>query len=326
MSFSGASHRSVTESFVVKVVKTTKDSVTLQWEAPLNDNGSPVIGYVVEKSKFNAKTDDEVWERANEELVEELEYTCSDLEKGDYEFRVRSVNLAGESEPRMCVELVTPTEKKEEPQFLIDVDHKPYVEVHAGRKLQFQAHFRGNPEPHAQFGRVGEEILSEDAIVTVSDSQATLTINQCKLSDGGKYSLTVQNEVGSKQLFFTAKVCGPPGQVGPIHAKEIMLDAVLLSWSEPRLDGYALVEKYIVEYCDVSTQRWMKSTVECARTSHKVTGLVEGQRYLFRVTAVNVYGAGEPRVTEENIKTSQVPSCPVDVGVVNVSLIVCINF
>merc|ERR1739838_1102254 len=127
----------------VCVTETSTDSVSLKWEAPIVNNGSEVIGYIIEKQKFVLTDEEEIWIRTNEELVEECFYTVTDLKSEDYEFRVTAVNLAGEGPPRQCPEIIKPTEKEEEPQFLLESDHKSVHTAHVGNKLQLKASFRG---------------------------------------------------------------------------------------------------------------------------------------------------------------------------------------
>lgn len=67
-------------------------SVSLTWEAPSNNGGRPLIGYVIEmKDKFAAD-----WIEVIKTNDTKTEYKVEDLkEKMIYQFRVRGVNKAG---------------------------------------------------------------------------------------------------------------------------------------------------------------------------------------------------------------------------------------
>lgn len=49
-----------------------------------------------------------------------------------------------------------------------------------------------------------------------------------------------------------------------------------------------------MEKCDVSTGNWERVPLTATGTTCPVRGLVEGKRYKFRVSAVNMMGASEP--------------------------------
>lgn len=73
-----------------------KDFVDLRWTPPLNDGGSPITAYVVEKRE----KDGGKWIKAAEVSPEKCEARANDLDEGvEYEFRVRAINAAGPGEP-----------------------------------------------------------------------------------------------------------------------------------------------------------------------------------------------------------------------------------
>lgn len=86
----------------LKVLDSTKSTVTLGWTKPVSDGGAPIIGYVVEmRAQGSAKKGDDGWKRCNvaAQLVV-CEFTVTSLdEKLLYEFRVSAQNQVGMSLP-----------------------------------------------------------------------------------------------------------------------------------------------------------------------------------------------------------------------------------
>lgn len=72
-----------------------KDHVDLRWTPPLNDGGSPITGYVIEKREKGAPK----WIKACE-TGPDCKGRVDNLDEGvEYEFRVKAVNAAGPGEP-----------------------------------------------------------------------------------------------------------------------------------------------------------------------------------------------------------------------------------
>ena len=83
----------------------------------------------------------------------------------------------------------------------------------------------------------------------------------------------------------------------------------MLSWSPTENNGGSEVTHYIVEKREIDRKTWatVKAEVQLDKIPFKVSGLMPGTEYYFRVTAVNEYGSGVPKVTP----TSYLASDPV---------------
>lgn len=70
----------------------TSDGMTIRWEAPGFDGGSPILGYHVEKKDRNSL----LWQKVNSTIISNREYRIIGLMEGlEYSFRVYAENNAG---------------------------------------------------------------------------------------------------------------------------------------------------------------------------------------------------------------------------------------
>jgi len=80
----------------VEVSDVTKDSALVTWKQPESDGGSPISGYVVERSLAASAR----WLRVNKQPVTELKLKVEELvEDNEYIFRVIAENKVGPGEP-----------------------------------------------------------------------------------------------------------------------------------------------------------------------------------------------------------------------------------
>lgn len=75
---------------------------------------------------------------------------------------------------------------------------------------------------------------------------------------------------------------------------DVTRSSVSLVWTRPKHDGGSKLIGYFVEYCKLPEEKWSRCNSNCMSVqaeNYVVSGLEEGQRYVFRViakTAVNV--------------------------------------
>lgn len=90
-------------------------------------------------------------------------------------------------------------------------------------------------------------------------------------------------------MFYT----DPPFAPQNLKVDSYNIDYVSLSWSSPEHDGGSNILCYIIEKRDSLMNMWSQTAkVDKDTFNAKVTGLFEGQSYLFRVAAENQCGRG----------------------------------
>lgn len=133
---------------------------------------------------------------------------------------------------------------------------------------------------------VYHKLAVQTKIIETHEAASKLEIEKTNRYDAGKYTITLENSSGKKQQSINVRIYDTPGPPGPIVIREVTRNSVLLSWMTPEIDGGSVVRNYIVEKREATRKAW--STVEtlCAKTSYKISGLVEAASYFFRVLAI----------------------------------------
>ncbi|RXN36975.1 hypothetical protein ROHU_002464 [Labeo rohita] len=315
----------VSESFVARdpcdppgtpeAVSISKDHIKIQWTKPQYDGGSKVTGYIVERRDLPEGR----WMRANFTNVIETEFTITGLTvNNQYEFRVIARNAVGVfSEPSDSTGPITATDEIEPPSVSMDPKYKDVIVVNAGDNIVLDADIHGKPTPDTQWLKEGKE-MDKTLRIEVRSTQkyASVTIKDCTRLDGGHYDLVLSNSGGTKTIPITVKVLDRPGPpTGPLRVTGVMSDRCHLSWSEPLQNGGANISHYILEKRETSRLSWTVVDSKIPSVIYKVTKLLQGDEYIFRVMAVNKYGIGEPLESEAIIarnpyKPPSAPSTP----------------
>lgn len=70
-----------------------------------------------------------------------------------------------------------------------------------------------------------------------------------------------------------------------------------MTWNPPRDDGGSKITNYVLEQRVGDSEIWHKLSSTIKETNFKVTNLTRLKEYIFRVSAENMYGVGEPAQT-----------------------------
>lgn len=85
-----------------------------------------------------------------------------------------------------------------------------------------------------------------------------------------------------------------PGPPAALDISEITNESCVLAWNPPRDDGGSPITNYIVESRQTDKEEWVKLSATVKHTTFKATKLTALKEYIFRVSAENQYGIGEP--------------------------------
>uniref|UniRef100_A0A3B4AP60 Titin n=1 Tax=Periophthalmus magnuspinnatus TaxID=409849 RepID=A0A3B4AP60_9GOBI len=295
-----------------EAVVVTREHITLKWAKPNYDGGSTITGYVVEKKELP----DGRWMKANFTNVMETEFTITELTGGQsYEFRVTAKNAAGVwSAPSESITIMA-QDVIEAPTAVIDPKLKTTTIFPAGETFTIEADYFGKPLPEVAWLKEGKEIDKGTTRMEVKTTltHTSLTVRDCIRSDGGHFLLNLSNIGGTTSIHINVKVLDKPGPPdGSIKVKVVSAEKCNLHWNPPVNDGGATVTHYVIEKRETSRVTWTGVDSQVEGVTYKVTKMVPGKEYIFRIAAVNKYGVGDFLETEPFIAQNPytVPSAP----------------
>uniref|UniRef100_A0A493U1V2 Titin n=1 Tax=Anas platyrhynchos platyrhynchos TaxID=8840 RepID=A0A493U1V2_ANAPP len=209
------------------------------------------------------------------------------------------------------------------PRIMMDVKFRDVVVVKAGEVFKVNADFAGRPIPVISWTKDGKELEGKARVeIASTDHTTAVTVKDCIRGDSGQYVLTLQNIAGTRSLAINCKVLDRPGPpAGPLEINGLTAEKCHLSWGPPQENGGADIDYYIVEKRETSRIAWTLCEGELRTTSCKVTKLLKGNEYIFRVMGVNKYGVGEPleSVAVKALDPFTVPSPPTSLEITSVS-------
>uniref|UniRef100_A0A670I087 Titin n=1 Tax=Podarcis muralis TaxID=64176 RepID=A0A670I087_PODMU len=267
------------------VTTVTKDSMVVQWHEPVNDGGSKILGYHLERKERNSI----LWTKVNKTVIQDTHYKTSNLEEGiEYEFRVAAENIVGvgkASKASECYVARDPCDPPGCPEAIIVKRSsitlqwtKP--EYDGGSKITgYVVEKRDLPE-----GR-----WMKASFTNITETQFTYIF---RIMAVNKYGVGEPLESAPVLMKNPFVVPGPPKS---IEVTNVTKDSMTVCWHRPDSDGGSEIVNYIVEKRDRAGIRWVKCNKRRITDLRlRVTGLAEDHEYEFRVSAENAAGVGEP--------------------------------
>uniref|UniRef100_A0A3Q1F475 Titin n=1 Tax=Acanthochromis polyacanthus TaxID=80966 RepID=A0A3Q1F475_9TELE len=271
----------------------TRHEVTVSWTKPEGDGGFSITGYTVERREMPSGR----WLKANFNNILETVFTVSGLiEDATYEFRVFARNSAGAvSAPSQSSEAITCRDEIEEPRLDVDASYSSNVVVMAGEVFKLEANVTGRPIPSLVWTKEGKELVDTGKLeIKTSDFHTTLVNKDSLRRDGGAFILTASNPGGFAKFTFNVKVLDRPGPPDSLTVTDVTGTSVTLTWEKPDHDGGSRITGYIVEMQGKGSEKWTQVMVVKTNEA-QVTGLTQGEEYMFRISATNEKGVSDPR-------------------------------
>ncbi|KAM9022411.1 myomesin-1 isoform 1-T1 [Ara ararauna] len=306
----------------VQCLDANKDYVIVSWKQPAVDGGNPILGYFIDRCEVGTTH----WTQCNESPVKFARFPVTGLIEGrSYIFRVRAVNKAGVSLPSRVSEPVAALDPSDRARLrshpsapwtgqIIVTEEEPAEGVVPGPPTDLQVieatknYVVLSWKPPGQRGHEGIMYFVEKCVAGTEDWQRVNTEIPVKsprfavfdLAEGKSYCFRVRccNSAGigepseaTEATVVDDKLDVPkaPGRIMPIQNTDT---SVVVTWTEPP-DAKELVGYYI-ESSVVGSGRWEPCNNNPVKGTRFIChGLVNGEKYIFRVRAVNAAGLSE---------------------------------
>uniref|UniRef100_A0A663M971 Myomesin-1 n=1 Tax=Athene cunicularia TaxID=194338 RepID=A0A663M971_ATHCN len=306
----------------VQCLDANKDYVIVSWKQPAVDGGNPILGYFIDRCEVGTTH----WTQCNETPVKFARFPVTGLIEGrSYIFRVRAVNKAGISLPSRVSEPVAALDPADRARLrshpsapwtgqIIVTEEEPAEGVVPGPPTDLQVieatknYVVLSWKPPGQRGHEGIMYFVEKCIAGTEDWQRVNTEIPVKsprfavfdLAEGKSYCFRVRccNSAGigepseaTEATVVDDKLDIPkaPGRIMPTRNTDT---SVVVTWTEPP-DAKELVGYYI-ESSIVGSGRWEPCNNNPVKGTRFIChGLINGEKYIFRVRAVNAAGLSE---------------------------------
>uniref|UniRef100_A0A8C8E8A5 Titin n=1 Tax=Otus sunia TaxID=257818 RepID=A0A8C8E8A5_9STRI len=273
----------------VRFDEVSADFVVLSWDPPDYTGGCQISNYIVEKRDTSTTT----WSIVSA-TVARTTIKATKLKTGsEYQFRISAENRYGKSSPLDSKPVVV-----QYPYKVPGPPGTPFVTAASKDHMIVQWHEPVNDGGSKVLGYHLER-KDKNSILWTKQNKSLIADTKYKtdgLEEGLEYEFRVsaENIVGigkvSKvsELFVARDPCDPPGRP---EAIVVTRNNITLKWKKPEYDGGSKITGYIVEKKELPDGRWMKASfTNVLETEFTVSGLVEDQRYEFRVIARNAAG------------------------------------
>ncbi|OXB67255.1 hypothetical protein ASZ78_015896 [Callipepla squamata] len=279
----------------MKIVGSSANDVTIQWNPPKDDGGKPVQNYIIEKQQVG-KSD---WVALGETPRSCTTFTTNKVEQDkSYYFRVRAVNAEGTSDALESSDVVTISKASpgapDAPEIIGVSKDTITISWKAPRKSG-SSRITGYIVQKRKKGTMTWVPVNSTPI---ADKKLKIT----SLKKGLQYEFCVaavnasgMGDVSApSQAVFARDSTKPPGQVKDLKATISDSTSVTLTWNKPEAKEGSDVKGYDVEIRSSSNLSWTKCNIfPIETTTYKIKGLQTKEMYFLRVRALNDCGPGE---------------------------------
>ncbi|KAL6097689.1 myom1 [Pungitius sinensis] len=305
----------------VRCLDANKDYIIVSWKQPAIDGGDSILGYFVDRCEVGTAH----WIQCNETPVKFARFPVTGLVEGrSYTFRVRAVNASGMSRPSRISEPVAAMDPADRARKrgtsapwtgqIIVTEEEPAEGIVPGRPLDLQVteatknYVVLSWNPPGEKGLEGVMYYVEKCVSGTDSWQRVNTEIPVKsprfalfdLAEGKSYSFRVRccNSAGvgepsdpteATTVGDKLDIPSAPSQVVPTRNTDT---SVVVSWGASR-EAKELVGYYI-EASIVGSGAWEPCNNKPVNATRFIChGLTTGEKYVFRVRAVNAAGLSQ---------------------------------
>ncbi|XP_029287841.1 LOW QUALITY PROTEIN: immunoglobulin-like and fibronectin type III domain-containing protein 1 [Cottoperca gobio] len=179
---------------------------------------------------------------------------------------------------------------------------KPVI-IKIGKEAAFKLSFVGREPMKIQWYNEGEELFEDSHTrIDKSSSDSRLVLTKCQRKISGEIKIKIKNECGTTEAITQLIVLAYPGPPSIPKIESAFKDCINLAWSVPTNTGGTNILGYNVEKRKKGSNLWgfVNPADELIKEKkYAVKDVVEGIEYEFRVSAINISGAGEPSAPSE---------------------------
>ncbi|XP_011617620.1 myomesin-2 isoform X4 [Takifugu rubripes] len=294
----------------VVATRNSKSSVFVQWEASKHPKN--LMGYYIDGRVVGAKD----WFPCNHKPFKQNRFVVHGLVPGEsYVFRVQAVNVFGLSEESqestpISVEPALATPSAPYGITMLNCDGSSITLAwkspkHCGGSKINAYYIDKRDVDSLVWKEVNQEAVTE-RIFTV-DSLIEGTFYEFKVQAANMAGVGLPS-VPSLPMKCVAWTMEEPGPAYDLSFSEVRSHSLVFLWKAPVYYGMSAITGYYVDMAKKGLSEF--ETLNQEPVSHRylqVTGLEEGQSYVFRVRAVNSVGVGKPSEVSDPVCAKALP-------------------
>nr|XP_033808221.1 myosin-binding protein C, slow-type isoform X2 [Geotrypetes seraphini] len=236
----------------------------------------------------------EEWIVANPELTDKTRFTITGLPTGTKIFvRVKAVNAAGPSDPRLHPQPILIKEIIEPPKIRVPHHLKQTYIKKVGESVNLVIPFQGKPRPKVSWKKEGVDLDTNDINIRNSEIDTIIFIRKAERRHSGKYDLKLQVDNLEDTASIEIQIIDRPKPPVAVNIVDVWGENVALEWKPPKDTGNINISGYTIQKADKKTMEWFTVMEHYHRTSATISDLVVGNEYFFRVFSENMCGLSE---------------------------------
>ncbi|NXC24521.1 IGFN1 protein, partial [Campylorhamphus procurvoides] len=284
----------------IKIVESSANNITIQWQPPKDDGGKPVQRYIVERQQVGKKE----WETLGETPRSCTTFTTNKVDEDtSYYFRVRARNVEGTSDALESGEvkaLGKASPGAPDPPEIISASRDSITISWKAPRKTGTSQIVGYVVQKRKKGTMTWLPVTSGPV-----KDKKLRVSSLKKGVQYEFRVAAVNAAGTgdasdpSQPALARDPTKSPGQVQDLKVSSCDSTSVTLTWSRPEVKDGNDVKGYEVEMKLPHSPSWTRClTLPAEATTATVKGLQAKEKYLLRVRALNDSGPGEATEVE----------------------------